>query len=328
MRTTEARKGLLGALGAALLVILAPAAQAAPRVVGHVVSASGDVVAERPGQTPRPLRCRDSVHEGERVVTGSEARAGLLLGDVLAQLGAETALDVGLTPAGTADLELQRGEVRVIDPRETGADARLGVLGASARVLGNDAEAYVFTEKAGAYAMLCEWDVPLDVARGAESARVEPGRCVVAKAHEPLYLAEGHSERLAAPGADVCPLGPVVGGLAQRFTPVDVAAGPPALFAPTAPPVPLPPTRSPCDTPGSGCAGGPGGGAPTFGGVVTPPPATGGGTLPGSGSTNPGVVTPPPVTGGGTLPGSTNPGVVAPPPVTGGGTLPGSGATL
>jgi hypothetical protein len=56
----------------------------------------------------------------------------------------------------------------MIDPRDEGEPAQLAVLDADGHVKGNDAEAYIFSEKVGPYAMLCEWDAPLPVSRGKE----------------------------------------------------------------------------------------------------------------------------------------------------------------
>jgi hypothetical protein len=244
-------------------------------VVGHVATLAGEAAAERPGAPPRPLRCTDPVHAGERVVTPEGGRVGVLVGDVLAQLGEKSAVRVDETSGGTADLTLEQGAVRVIDPRDAGAEARLAALDARAAVLGNDAEAYVFAEKAGPYAMLCEWDQPLTVARADESAVAQAGRCVVAKRREPLYLADAHAERLGAPAVDACARDSVIGGIDLHLSPTDVAAGP--LLGPwSGPGTPLTlPPRSPCDDPGAGCA------------TIIEPPPTGGG-IGGGGGTFPG----------------------------------------
>ena len=101
--------------------------------------------------------------------------------------------------------------------------------------------------------MLCEWDAPLAVARADESAVAQPGKCVIAKRSEPLYLADAHDERLGTPAQDACALGPVIGALDVHLSPADVAAGP--LLGPwsgKAGGLEFP-SRSPCDEPGSGC---------------------------------------------------------------------------
>jgi hypothetical protein len=242
------------ALGAAPLVGAADEVGGGAEPVGHVTTLLGDVVAERPGEPPRPLHCRDTVYQGERVVTANDSRVGVLLGDVLARLGEGSRLRVGRTADAAADMSLERGAVRVVDPRDAGATARLAVLDARADVLGNDAEAYVFSEKTGSYAMLCEWDAPLVVARADESAVAAPGKCVIAKRSEPLYLADAHDERLGPPAQDACDLGLVIGALDLHLSPADVAAGP--LLTPwsgRASGLEFP-ARSPCDDPGVICA--------------------------------------------------------------------------
>ena len=237
------------ALGAAPLVAVADDVGGAAQPVGHVATLLGRVVAERPGEPPRPLHCRDTVYQGERLVTADDSRVGVLLGDVLARLGEGSALRVGRTADAAAAVTLEQGAVRVIDPRDTGATAQLSVLGARAEVLGNDAEAYVFAEKTGRYAILCEWDAPLPVARADESAVAQPGKCVIAKRSEPLYLADAHDERLGTPAEDACALGPVIGALDLHLSPTDVAMGP--LLGPWSGKAGGPefPPRSPCDEP-------------------------------------------------------------------------------
>src|SRR4029453_7611279 len=93
--------------------------------------------------------------------------AGLRLGpDLPAQGGENSPVRLGTTPTGTADATLQRGTVRVIDARESGAaPERLAAGTSAARVDGGDTEAYLLAEKAGGYAMFCEWDAPLAVTR-------------------------------------------------------------------------------------------------------------------------------------------------------------------
>jgi len=243
-----------------------------PEAVGRVTALTGHVVAERDGEPPRTLHCRDRVYRGERLVTSESARVGVLTDDVYAHLGERSALRVDRTPAESTDMTLEVGGVRVIDPRDAGSRARLAALDASAQVVGNDAEAYIFVEKTGPYAMLCEWDTPLPVARKGEAAVADPGKCVIAKPKEPLYVANAHDERLASPGEDACPLGPVIGSLDQHLSPADVAAGPLAAPWSGIAASQTDPRRNACDDPGSTCANV----------VVIQPPPVGGG-FPGAG---------------------------------------------
>jgi hypothetical protein len=226
-----------------------------PAAVGQVTALTGHVVAEREGEEPRTLHCRDTVYRGDRLVTTENSRVGVLTDDVYAHVGNSSKLLVDLTPADTTDMTLELGGVRVIDPRDAGSQARLAALDAAAQVVGNDAEAYIFSEKTGRYAMLCEWDDALPVARKDERAVADPGQCVIAKPTEPLYLAKAHDERLASPAEDACPLGPVIGDLGHHLQPQDVAAGPIGAPWSDAASMKTDAPRSPCDVPGSGCGG-------------------------------------------------------------------------
>jgi hypothetical protein len=276
------------AFGSALAFSAAPALaddleadlDAAPvtacRPVGHVASLSGSATAQLPGAASRSLACGDAICAGDSVTTSAASSAGLLVGDVLTQLDADSTARIGVTPESAVDVELARGGVRMIDPSSGDAPARLSAVGAQGRVAGNDAEGYVLAEKGGQYAIYCEWDDPLVVSRGPETATAAPGECVVAKRDEPLYMAPGHAERIPAltdscnPSFAVSPV--------EHLDPLPiVAAGPPGE-GPALPEVPLFPPPSPCDVPGVGCGGPsleeqePGeGGFPGGGGGFQPP---------------------------------------------------------
>ena len=254
------------------LALVMPLAAAAQSTVGQVSSVSGDVRATGPDGTSRALACGDSVFAGETIATGAGSRAGIVMDDVLARLDAGSTLEVGHTAAGTPDAQLVSGRMRMIDARDGGAPARLGARDASVRVAGNDAEAYVLSEKIGPYAMFCEWDAPLAVSRGAEVQSAGPSHCVIAKPSEPLYVSEAHEERIGAGGEDPCPLN--LGGLGDprdHFDSTDVALGPPLdPWSSMASGIGMP-RRDPCDTPGSGCAGADGS-IPTV--ISEPPPST------------------------------------------------------
>jgi hypothetical protein len=194
--------------------------------------------------------------------------------DVHAQVDAGSSVLVGRTPAGSADAQLEGGRLRMIDARDGGAPARLGAGDATVRVAGNDAEAYLLTEKVGPYAMFCEWDAPLAVSRDGERQTADPEHCIIAKPSEPLYVSQAHEERIPAGGGDACP--PDLGGLVApgpHFAPgdaTDVAAGPPpALWSSMASAQPMP-TLQPCEDPGTGCMGLDG--VTTV--IVEPPPST------------------------------------------------------
>jgi hypothetical protein len=272
-----ARRSLLLALPFALA---APAWADDP--VGHVTSLVGDVRASGPGGADRALACGDPVFAGDTVTTGSGSSAGILMDDVLARVDAESALTVSRTAAAAPDAQLDRGRVRVIDARDAGEPARLGARNAEMRVAGNDAEAYVLSEKVGPYAMFCEWDAPLAVSRGAETKQADPLHCVIAKDAEPLYVANAHDERIPATGGPECPDLAGLTDPGSHFSPVDtrdVAAGPPGgAWSNLAGGIDGP-GRDACGDPGSGCAFTSG----TPGVIVIDEPPPGGDPQPGAG---------------------------------------------
>lgn len=246
----------LAALALAGLLLPTAAGADEPGSVGHVATLHGVVMAERPGEEPRQLHCRDTIYDGDRISTSADARVGLLVGELITHLGEDSALLV--TQPDDPDLVLERGAVRVIDPRQEGegAQARLAALDAGALILGNDLEAYLLDEKTGGFAMLCEWDAPLPVARGPEARVAEPGECVIAKPLEPLYGAKAHEQRLASPADDLCPRPPTLGALELHLSPQDAPLEPlPDPWA-DVPSFAELDGRSPCDTPGSGCNSG------------------------------------------------------------------------
>jgi hypothetical protein len=146
---------------------------------------------------------------------------------VATHLGENTHVEIGRTPENTPSARLVSGKVRMIDPRDDGAPAQLSALDADAHVMGNDAEAYIFSEKVGPYAMMCEWDDPLPVTRGKESKTAAPGDCVIAKPKEPLYTANAHDQRIPAL-AQECGPGPALAfDPNDHLSPTQVAAAGP-----------------------------------------------------------------------------------------------------
>jgi hypothetical protein len=220
------------------------------RPVGHVASLTGSATAQLPGAAARSIACGDAICAGDVVTTAAASSAGLLVGDVLTQLDADSTARIGTTPESAVDVVLTRGGVRMIDPSDGDAPARLTAGTAQGRIAGNDAEGYVLAEKAGAFAMLCEWDEPLEVSRGPQTKTANPGQCVVAK-REPLYLAPGHPERIAALTDSCNPTFAVV----PPLDPLPVVSAGPSAEGPELPDVPLFPPPSPCDVPGVGCGG-------------------------------------------------------------------------
>jgi len=254
------KDGMLGIVGIALALALGAAgAHADGDVIGQVSSVSGDATAQRPGEAPRSLGCGDDVYADDLLRTGAGSRVGVMLDDVAAHLAPDTRVALGRTAQAMPSARLEAGQLRMIDPRDTGAPARLAALDANADVLGNDAEAYVFSEKIGPYAMLCEWDAPLAVSRApGESLAADPGQCVISKPKEPLYHADAHEQRLPIDVAEICDLGPQLAQLGSpldHLSPADVAAGPPLGLDPLVPLAAPDLVPEPCDIDPLACQG-------------------------------------------------------------------------
>jgi hypothetical protein len=212
------------------LVLGAGTAALASDELGRVTAVSGEATAQQPGADARPLHCGDPVFPGDTLRTGSDSHVGVQLDDVATHLDPNSQVLLGRTDVNTPSARLLAGKVRMIDPRDEGEPALLAVLDADGHVKGNDAEAYIFSEKLGPYAMMCEWSNPLPVSRGKEQKTAKPGECVIAKPKEPLYTANAHDQRIPALAQECAP-GPELASLnspLNHLTPRDVAAGPPA----------------------------------------------------------------------------------------------------
>jgi hypothetical protein len=219
----------LCALIGALVLCAASAARAADEL-GRVTAVSGEATAQQPGAEARPLHCGDPVYPGDTLRTGADSHVGVQLDDVATHLDPNSQVLLGRTNVDTPSARLLAGKVRMVDPRDEGEPALLAVLDADGHVKGNDAEAYLFKEKVGPYAMLCEWSDPLPVSRANEQKVAKPGECVIAKPKEPLYTANAHEQRIPAIAQECAP-GPDLASLnspLHHLTPKDVAAGPAA----------------------------------------------------------------------------------------------------
>ncbi|MBW2282778.1 MAG: hypothetical protein JRG76_17330 [Deltaproteobacteria bacterium] len=249
------------ALGAVLVLPLALAsgkAHAADDPVGLVVGIRGQVIATAPGQEPRRLDCGDSVFADEQIETGQASRASVLIGDVYAQLFVGSQARIGVTPAGTPDLFLERGRLRIIDPRtdEASPDIRIRTPRAHSSFARNDVDAYVLGPAGATNAMLCSERTTIQVERS-DVADVEPhhtptGHCTIASLDKPFYKARVPSERIGMREAYDCSLDPRLDG----FDTVDVGAPRrmPGIGNPDIGPFE---PRLTCDVPGSGCGGNP-----------------------------------------------------------------------
>jgi hypothetical protein len=225
-------QSLRRALPALLLSVTPLAAAAEPAAVGQVVSVSGTAYAETPGGARRALACGDTVRVGDLITTGEDGRVGVLASDVYAQIDSSSSARFDLAADREPDVALQKGRARLFGSA-TDAAARHHLetpqASSSTSSAGGDTEAYVLSEKAGAYSMLCEWGKPLDVKRigKPDTLLAGPGQCAIAKPREPLYLAKAHAQRIPLAGEAACPTGELIGKAADRFNLADVSAPPP-----------------------------------------------------------------------------------------------------
>lgn len=254
---------------------------------GLLVSLSGNATAIDACGNSRRIECGSSLFSGETVSTAAGSTAGVMLGEVLTLVGPSSAASIGVSADGTADVVLERGGVRMIDPRENGPPVRLRARDASARFFGNDAEAHVVDGRSGTRVTMCGWEAPLGVARGGADTPASFERCGDSRqASSTIALAASD----AVAGSATCEARPAISTLAHLL-PLPPVAGPPPGTGPPLPDVHGdPPPRTPCDNPGSGC------GAPrSVGGAMVSEQPVGDGSFPGAGGTFPGG-------GGGALP--------------------------
>ncbi len=253
-----ARTGLVGpgvkggAAPSAARSALRPAVATGPKVA-EVVTLSGSAIAAAPDRPDRPLACGDFVYAGERVVTATESRLGLLSDDSFAQLDAETTLAVGLTPAGLPDLTLEKGRVRVVDLRSEGAPLRLAVGDIETALIGNDVEAIASGDAGDA--RLCSLDRPIQVVNGGAAVEALPGQCVSTRGEEALLATTSAGDSLPlADAGEECPVSVAFGAASMHFLPIDAAIdGQASEFG--VPPSSAGPDRDPCGDPGSALCG-------------------------------------------------------------------------
>jgi len=285
------------ALGFIAAVAFAGAAHAASPAA-EVVALQGKATADA-----ATLSVGDPIVVGSVIRTGADSKVGILADDIYVQLDPQTAVKLERDDAGHTKLTLSEGRARIIDTRGGGEPGALRIDNADSVIAGGDSEVYVLNEKAGRYAMFCNWTGPVQVTRDPKSLRAEPGNCVLAKPHEALYAAKGHDHQipLLPLPYDAVMFDPP----ANHFDTTDVAAGPPG-FGFGDPVNPIDMQRDPCDRPGSGCS-------KTAGFTVVEPPPDTGGCAPGV------ICTPPPPP----VPPQTNP--TPPPPPVPVGETPGGG---
>jgi hypothetical protein len=144
----------------------------------------------------------------------------------------------------------------VTDTEVGGKAYRLSTPHAVISGTGHDTAAYVLDEWAGAHSTFCEFasSVELKRATGGRSLSLAPGGCAVAS-RAGLAMAAAPQDPIGIVGTETCDERPIVAAAGNRFSPTDVAAGPPPVIR-LSPPVPPDFGRLACDSPGSGCAGG------------------------------------------------------------------------
>ncbi|HME70585.1 MAG TPA: hypothetical protein VKM54_12050 [Myxococcota bacterium] len=96
---------------AALLPAAARAADTAP--LGKVVALDGDAWVEHPGLAQHALACGDALAEGDVLVTGPGARAGIQAGDVFAQVSGSSQVRLGRGPGGAPTVNVEKGHAYV-----------------------------------------------------------------------------------------------------------------------------------------------------------------------------------------------------------------------
>ena len=231
-------------------------ARADTQGMGLVVAMRGQVSAQTDGEPERRLGCGDVIHSGDRVATGRASRVAVLAGDVYAQLFVSSAARFSTAGDGSAALALERGRMRVIDPRRgSPMPVRVSVGPAETSFAGNDVDVYALGPASARNAVICSERSDLAVQRSDGNGGptvASRGQCAVASLGKATYRAHVPSTRIGLAEANECELA-LVSDVALRLAPSDVAAA-------QRPRSPLPkgirdPRRDACDDPGSGCLG-------------------------------------------------------------------------
>ncbi|MCP4038319.1 MAG: hypothetical protein GY733_15370 [bacterium] len=233
---------------ASLLFIAASVASAAAPV-GYVVSVEGESYAQAPGEQARLLACDDPIYRHDLITTLDHPGLAIMSGDAYVRLAGNSAMHFRTLNSGPADLDLEKGHVRMIDMGDGSRTGRIQTPGLSLADARSNSEAIVFEEKIWSVSMVCSRDETLAVERrGSPAERMisAPGQCTIGKPKEPLYLAVASHETLGLLARAECgPLG-IQLGLVDRFAPGDVAGLLPAVAAG---PPPMPPPISPAMAP-------------------------------------------------------------------------------
>lgn len=119
----------------ALAIVLPAAARAADAApVGKIVALEGDAWVDHPGLPQHAMACGDALAEGDILVTGPGARAGIQAGDVFAQVASDSQVRLGRGPGGapTVDVEKGHASVRRLDLKSLHKGGRVAPPGACA----------------------------------------------------------------------------------------------------------------------------------------------------------------------------------------------------
>jgi hypothetical protein len=222
-----------------------PGAAEAQPAIGYVVSVTGEAYAQASGEEGRRLECDSPIFRDDLITTMEAPGLAIMSGDAYVRLAGNSTLRFGTLNSGPPDLDLQTGQVRIIDMGDgtrTGRIATPGLLLADAR---SNSEAIVFAEKVWTVSMICSRDDALGVERNGnpgERMVSAPGQCTISKPKEPLYTAAASHDPLELLARTQCGPLEVQLGLVDRFAPGDLAgllpavgAGPPGLPPPVAP---------------------------------------------------------------------------------------------
>lgn len=210
--------------------------------LGQVASVQGDVRAVAPDGSSRALACDDVVSACETVVTGAGASAGLLIDDVVVQVGPDSAAVLSARPG--PEIAIERGAVRVVDVRDNASDrVQLYTPALSASTGRGDSELL----RTGDSVRVCAHDEPLVITVGDRAQSVPAGSCLETQLAGGLAGFPASAPSVPLDDSGSCPFR---------------VAGAPGLLPPVSSPPPGgpgvdpfdPPGRDSCDDPGSGCA--------------------------------------------------------------------------
>lgn len=247
----------------AVFFSLAAVPSLAAEEVARVVGVQGSALIRTPGQAARVAQLGQVVFAGDSIATAGGAGVGLLAGRHYIGLAESTTARIQRSADGAPDVFVEKGRARILASGD-GAPARLGSETLLAARAGTDTDVFAFAEKPGLVSMICPTEGPVQSARNGQTLTAGPGQCAVAKAGEPLYLADATHPplpMLADPGEYEL-AGDPVARIGEPLPPVALGVEPSPLFQDVVDPIRSDP-RNPCDMAGS-CRAKPAAAPPTF----------------------------------------------------------------